>query len=531
MHTRFHNHFKSLLLPCLSFSIATGFLSAVIVTAFKSAVEGVIQLSTTLYETVRVNPVWFPALVLGAAVIGLSASFLLSMTPSCRGGGIPTSITAIRGMVRFKWFSSILLLPFSALLTFFSGLPLGTEGPCVQMGTAIGDGVVQCFGSEKHRGWRRYIMTGGASAGFSIATASPIAAILFSMEELHKHFSPMLLTVSSISIMTAQITVQALASLGLGSTSLFHLPDLSPLASKQLYAPLLVGLVCGVCSILFTRFYHYVDTWMRAIRARCSIKIVFPVLFACVSVVGFFLADALGTGHALSDHLFESHVVWYLLIFIFLIRMVFMMTANTAGVTGGIFLPTISFGAIIGALCADGLIALGWIGPEHDLLMVVLGITAFLGATSRIPVTACVFAVEALGGIHNVLPVIIATTVALLTVEASGLEDFTDTIIESKVHAINKDIKPTVVEVSLTVNQDSFAVGKELRDILWPNACTVISFERAPGSNYGKSGIAEGDVITVHYKTYHPADTADELQILVGDQSDEIRRVMIPPPQ
>lgn len=518
MNTRLLNHIKNLLLPCVAFSVAAGFLTAFLVTAFKLAAEWVVHLSSTLYGTVRANPVLIPLLVLGAAVIGLASSLILSKSRSCRGGGIPTSVAAIRGLVGFKWFASVCVLPFSALLTFLGGLPLGTEGPCVQMGTAIGDGVVQCLGKGKHRGWRRYIMTGGASAGFSIATASPISAILFSMEELHKRFSPLLLTVASISVMTAQITLQVLAALGIGTVELFCLPDLPALSPKMLFIPLLAGLACGGTSIMFTRFYQSVDRAVHATLKKISTRIVFPVLFACVAVVGFFLADSLGTGHSLVESFFHGRTAWYLLILIFLVRALFMMISNTAGVTGGVFLPTLAFGAIIGALCAEMMTALGWISTEHYVLVVVLGISAFLGATSRIPITACVFAIEAMGGIDNVLSVIIATTVAFLTVELSELEDFTDTVIEAKVRKITRGKTPTVIESALTIGANSFVVGKELRDILWPNSCVVVSFERAQ-KNKGMTVIEEGDIITVHYKTYTPEDTERELAALVGEQS------------
>ncbi len=520
MQNRLFNHIKNLLLPCLGFSVAAGFFSAILVTAFKVAAEFVIHLSSSVYSTVRTNPAWILLLVLGAAAIGLISSFILSYSHSCRGGGIPTSVAAIRGMVSFKWIKSVFLLPVSALLTFLCGLPLGTEGPCVQMGTAIGDGVIKCFGGKKHMGWRRYIMTGGASAGFSIATSSPITAILFSMEELHKHFSPMLLTVASVSVMTAQITVQTLAWFGIGSVSLFHLPEIQAISLKLLFAPLLIGLICGGCSILFTRCYHIADKIMHGILKKLSVKIVFPILFAAISVVGFLLPNTLGTGHSLVDEIFKTQIIWYMLIIVFLIRAASMMISNTAGTTGGVFLPTLAFGAIIGSLCAEGMLALGLIEAEHYILMVVLGISAFLGSTSRIPVTACVFAVEALGGINNVLPIIIATTVALLVVEMSGLEDFTDTVIEAKIRKITKNKKPTVVVVPLTVIENSFAVGKELRDILWPNSCVVVSFERAK-ENYGKAGIGAGDIITVRYKTYDTVATNEELEALIGTQPEK----------
>ena len=213
MTKRPHHHIRNLFLPCLAFSITTGVLTAIFVTAFKMAVEGIIHLSGVLYDAARGNPVHIPLLVLGAAAIGLIASFLLSITQSCRGGGIPTSITAIRGMVKFKWFSSILILPFSSLLTFFCGLPLGTEGPCVQMGTAIGDGVIQCLGSEKHKGWRRYIMTGGASAGFSIAASSPIAAITTMFSAKFDKDTPLSVNMVSISTLLSLATMPLIITL------------------------------------------------------------------------------------------------------------------------------------------------------------------------------------------------------------------------------------------------------------------------------------------------------------------------------
>ena len=514
------------ILPFLGLSIVTGFLSAVIGTAFKLGAEGVIHLSATIYSAVRQNWLWIPVLVISAAALGLLASFVVSRAQSCKGGGIPASAAAVRGIVSFNWLSSVLVLPFSALLTFFCGLPLGTEGPCVQMGTAIGDGVVQCFGSKKYQGWRRYIMTSGASAGFSIATASPISAIIFSIEELHKKFSPLLLTGVSISVMTAQITAQIFDLFGIESGKLFHLPEINTLSINLLFTPVLVGIICGLGSVLFTQCYHMIERIVRTVLRKLSIKIMFPILFACVSIVGVCLADTLGTGHALVDKLFQTHTVWYLLLLVFLIRAVFVMVSNTAGVTGGLFLPTLAFGAILGSLCAEGMIAVGLLEPHHYILMVVLGITAFLGATSQIPLTACVFAVETLCGINNVLTVIIATTVAFLIAKLSRIEDITDAVIKAKEHSARGEIEPTVIVDSFTVNERSFVAGKELRDILLPNSCVVVSIERAHES-HGSEKIHLGDVITVRYKTYNPAATAEELSILVGNQFEQIQHNII----
>ena len=527
MCNKLYNYLKGLLLPCLAFSVITGFLSALLITGFKLLVEWVIHLSGTAYNAVRANPIWLPILVLIAALIGFAASHILSNSHSCKGGGIPSSVAAIRGILSFRWFSGIILLPISALLTFLAGLPLGTEGPCVQMGTAVGDRVIKGLAKKNHKGWRRYIMTGGASAGFSVATASPISAIIFAMEELHKHFSPLLLSIASTSVITAQITVRALASIKIGDTNFLDIPELAAIPSSLLFVPIILGLISGICSILFTNLYHHIDKMMRIILKRFSVKVVLPILFALISIVGFFFADTLGSGHALITSLLTPGAAWYVLLLLFFVRAVEMMICNTSGATGGVFLPTLAFGAIIGALCANIMIALGWIGAEHYLLIVVLGITSFLGATSRIPLTACVFAIEALGGINNVLPIVISTTIALMSAEASGLEDLTDKIIDAKLHRIAKDKSPLDVEAPLTVGKNAFVIGKELRDVLWPNSCVVVAFNRADFST--KHGIiSEGDIITVRYVTYNPETTAIELCDLVGEQSEDVSLIMNP---
>ena len=82
MHTRLYHFVKKLLPSYLGFSVLTGFLSAIIVTIFKLAVEEVIHLSGRIYGTVRENPIWLPLLVVGAAAMGFVASRLLSISHS-----------------------------------------------------------------------------------------------------------------------------------------------------------------------------------------------------------------------------------------------------------------------------------------------------------------------------------------------------------------------------------------------------------------------------------------------------------------
>ena len=530
---KYHSHYiKNLLIPCLMFSVITGVVSSLFVVAFKYASGYVVELSEKIYEKVQLEPQFLPLLIVGALLLGFIASLIITFSHSCRGGGIPTSIAAIRGIVNFNWIKSIFFLPISALITFLAGVPLGTEGPCVQMGTAIGDGVIHTVGGKKYRGWRRYMMVGGAASGFALATGSPMTAIMFSMEELHKTFSPLLFSVVSVSVTVSQLISHLLSSLGIGSTSLFEAGLLPALPINLIFIPIIIGLLCGACSILFIKFYNLVDTFVRKKLSALSVKVKLPIIFALVALVGFFFSRILGSGHGLIEHLIgehrlESENLWLLLISFFIIRAIFMMVSNTAGVTGGIFLPTLAFGAILGTICAELFIALNIIGEEYYALMVVTGMVSFLGASMRIPVTACLFAFEALGGFNNILLLIAAVTAAFFMVEISGLSDFTSTVIKSRAHAIHKGKMPHVIEVPLTVRKGSFVIDKDIRDILWPASCTLLSIERGPNKT-NKIGIAEGDILTVHYTTYDPIATANEFEVLVGDQCEEIDRIMRP---
>ena len=526
------HYIKNLLLPCLIFSVITGVISSVFVVAFKIASSYIVHLSERIYEHVRDFPQLLPLLIVGAVLLGFAASLIITFSHSCRGGGIPTSIAAIRGIVNFNWIKSVFFLPISALISFLVGIPLGTEGPCVQMGTAIGDGVIQVVGGEKHKGWRRYMMFGGAASGFALATGSPITAILFAMEELHKSFSPLLFSVASVSVIVSQLISHFLSVVGLGTVRLFEIDVLEALPLVHSYLPLIIGFLCGVCSILFIKLYDHIDTVVKKKLNSLSVKHKLPIIFALVALVGFFFSKILGSGHTLIEMLLReqrvhTETVWYLLIIFLIVRVIFMMVSNTVGITGGIFLPTLAFGAILGTLGAEAFIAFNLIGEEYYPLFVVVGMVSFLGASMRIPITACLFAVEALGGFYNILPIMLSVTAAFMAVEVSGLSDFTGTVIKAKTHAIHKGKTPHVIEVPLTVYKGSFVIDKDIRDILWPASCTFLSIERGPNKT-GKIGIAEGDILTVHYTTYDPIATANEFEVLVGDQCEEIDKIMRP---
>lgn len=516
------NYIKNILIPCLVFSVITGVLTGAVIFLFKLSASFIVSVSDDIYSFARENIAYLPAVLGGAAALGLLSAITVKYLGNCKGGGIPTSIAILRGLIEFRWLRNIAAVFISALLSYFGGVPLGTEGPSVQMGTAIGRGTVRIF-SKRSGGWDRYIMTGGACTGFAAATSAPLTGIFFAFEEAHRRFSPMIFMTAASAVISGSATMSILCELTGTDPAFFHFTLNSVLPIKYLWSALAVGLVCGVCAIAFTKLYRAVGEFIRGQLSRLSIYVKIPAVFVLTALVGYVVSEALGSGHSLVDMMIEGHGVWYMILVYLLIRAVLLIVANNVGITGGLFVPTLAFGAMIGSLCAKGMTALGILPNEYYPIMVVIGIASFLAASSRTPITAVTFAIETLSGLSNILPIALGVALSYIIIEVMGVASFTDSVIENKVEAETHGREPQLIDTRFTVKDGAFVVGKEIRDILWPPTCIVTSVRKNPNTDRYSSLIGEGDILHLHYRTYDPKDTFAKLEALIGAQPEDVK--------
>ncbi len=514
---KYFSYAKNIILPCVFFSALTGALTGAGIFFFKGAAGWVIEKSDVLYALVRQNPRYLPFLLLGCVAVGLVASLLLYISKDSRGGGIPTSVALLRGQIAFNWIKNLLTLPFSAMLSYFAGLPLGNEGPSVQMGTAIGKGSSALL-KRKDRAWSRYLMTGGACAGFAAATGAPISGIFFALEEAHRRFTPMLIMVASTAVLSGGLVMNALCDAFGVSSALFHFDVFPSLPVSSMWSAAVAGLVCGLLAALFTRLYKAVYQLGSKKLRKMPFAVKMAGLFLAVGALGFLSSDFLGSGHGLIDRLVLQKEVWYTLLLVLAVRVLLLIFANNIGATGGLFIPTLAFGALIGSLLGDGLTYLGWLPEEHYATVVILSVVAFLSAFVRTPITAVLFAVEALGAYHNILPVVLAVTVAYVTVELTAVECFYETVIHARVAKENAGKTSGVIDDRFEVKEGSFIVGKELRDILWPPSCIVLSVYRAEsGKTHSDGPVKAGDSLHIHAVTYDQDKTLQDLEDILGN--------------
>lgn len=505
-------------------SCLTGALTGAVIFIFKIAIKYIQRLSAFLYGSARQNPALIPAIITGAVAVGALAFLLVKLFPIVRGSGIPNALAILRGFIPFKWISSLFGIFTSTLLTFLIGIPLGTEGPSVQMGCSIGKGATNIF-AKKHRAWERYTMTGGACAGFSAATGAPLTGIIFAIEEAHRRFSPIIFMSASIATISATLTTSALCkafpSLGL-SPRLFDLPVAEALPISFFWLAIIIGLAVGGLSIVFTVIYKLFNSLMSQRLKKIPLWVKIITIFALTATIGIFLSDALGSGHDLIDAIFHDHApLWYILIALLILRALLLLLSTNSGITGGTLIPIITFGAILGALISELTVSIGILPREYSGAVVLIAMSAFLAASTRTPLTAAILTIEVFSGFNNIIMIAIGVAFAYLTIECSGVVAFTELISEQKIHETHKDKELITVNASFEVKEGAFVIGKEIRDILWPPYCAVISVKKCV---IGSSILNKGDVLQIRYQTYDPEDTFEIMESLLGKQDESHER-------
>ncbi len=523
MRNNFKIFFINLIFPAFIFGGVTGALTGIIVIIYKFCANYIIHFSEQGYEYLRAHLYFIPIIIIALFGIAYLFNLIYKKNPDAKGGGIPSSIAILRGIITFKWLRTLISVFFMSLVTFLIGVPLGNEGPSVLMGTAIGKGSVYPL-SNKYRAWGRYSMTGGACAGFSIATGAPVSGIMFAIEEAHQRISPMIIIVACVSVLFARISVELLAPLLNVSISLFPNTNLTILEIKDIWIPIIIGLLVGFFAVGFLYCYKYIKIFfnklLKKIPLYCKIFIIFTLTFS----FGLTSFSYISTGHELIISLYHSSQQILPLLLILLVRLILTLSANTNKITGGIFLPIIALGALFSAIlgkCLEGIFGLS---NEYYSIILALGITACISGMMKMPLTAILFSVEALSCYQNILYVIIVSVIAFIITEIFSAKSINDSVVDTTVHERNLGKTITVIDTFVTIQKDAFAIGKQIRDIFWPANLFVLSVKHSANCSaevdeHGGKELRLGDTLHIRYSTFNEAETKQELLAIVGEQT------------
>ena len=327
--------------------------------------------------------------------------------PGSQGSGIPQTIASldpdsvIRGRVlslRIA-FGKVMLTVFGLMF----GASVGREGPTVQIGASIMHSLGNLARFPKHDVEKGLILA-GAAAGVAAAFNTPLAGIVFAIEEMSRSFEEHNSSTILMTVIIAGITSLAL----LGNYSYFgHTSETLPFG-KAWDVVIVCGIVGGILGGAFSRFLVEVNkglagkmgAWMRAR----------PVAFA--AACGLILAliglasnnTSYGSGYSEAKSLLDGKAV--LPEAYGLLKMMATIVSYVSGIPGGIMAPTLSAGAGFGANLAHMFTSV----PAGATI--ILGMVAYFAGVTQAPITAFVIVMEMTDNHEMLLPLMAAAFIA-----------------------------------------------------------------------------------------------------------------------
>ena len=387
--------------------VAVAILGGLVAAAFARLCDTAMEAHAHLYA--RIGPPLLLLLPLGfAGAVWLTRRF----APEAAGSGIPQVIAAAEQRWRGRWGGQRVTLRTAAWKVALTtallacGASIGREGPTVQVVAGVMRTLTR--GLRGGAGRRAVIIAGGA-AGVAAAFNTPIAGVVFAVEELAKGFERRTHTTVILVVVIAGFASYAVQ----GNYAYFGvLQGETALGSAWVAAPL-IGIVGGVLGGVFARILatligpggHPVAAWRRAR------PVVFALGCGVVAALAAWASSGLtfGAGYAEAKSLLQDHpgrglglAGW---------KFVASLAASASGAPGGIFAPSLATGAGIGAAFAHSGLAIA--GRDA----VVLGMTSYLSGVVQAPLTAAVILMEMTRDPSLVGPLMLA---ALLARWASG---------------------------------------------------------------------------------------------------------------
>jgi CIC family chloride channel protein len=340
--------------------------------------------------------------VLGALISGF---LLYRYFPEARGSGIPQTKAALYigdGRITLHTVVGKFLCCSTSLA---SGIALGREGPSVQIGAGIASVLGRRLGLSRDQ-VKALIPVGGAAA-LAAAFNTPIAAVLFSLEEIVGDLHASVLGSVVLSSATAWIVLH----LVLGDEPLFHVTAYNLVSPGEFAAYAVLGIVGGVASAAFTRLLLRLRRWFLDLPANS--RWLQPVAGGLtVGAMGFFVPDVLGVGYPSVEKVLGGMMVLKIVIVLAVLKLVATAVCYASGNAGGIFGPSLFIGAMLGA--AVGHLAHA-VAPAHTAgvgAYALVGMGAVFAGVVRTPMTSVIMIFELTRDYSIIVPLMLSNLIA-----------------------------------------------------------------------------------------------------------------------
>ena len=341
-------------------------------------------------------------------IIGsLGIGFLLwRYFPNARGSGVPQTKAALyanQGRITLR---TVLGKFFCTSATLASGIPLGREGPSVQVAAGIASVLGRGLGMRPEK--VKALLPVGAAAAIAAAFNTPLAAVVFSLEEIVGDLNAPVLGAVVIASAASWMVLRLL----LGNTPLFKVPQYQLVHPVELAIYAVLGILGGLVSAAFTRLLLGIRArFLRFPRGTVWFQPVAGGLL--VGVMGWFVPQVLGVGYGYVGDVLNGRMVLSLMIMLVVLKLLAVTVSYASGNAGGIFAPSLFIGAMLGG--AVGTVAHHWL-PAYTATAgayALVGMGAVFAGIVRTPMTSVLMIFEMTQDYAIIVPLMIANLVSL----------------------------------------------------------------------------------------------------------------------
>ena len=383
----------------LVLTLLIGALVGLIVVAFILLTENV---GARLYPAG--SPAWHRVLIpiFGSLLMGY---LLYRFFPNARGSGVPqtkAALYAAEGRIAFK---TVFGKFFCTSATLASGIPLGREGPSVQVGAGLASLLGRKLGLSTEK--VKALIPVGAAAAIAAAFNTPLAAVLFALEEVVGDLQAPVLG----SVVLASATSWAMLQLLLGNHPLFTVPQYQLVHPAEFALYALLGVAGGLVSAAFSGLLLKLrERFLAAPRKTLPFQpVVGGVL---VGLMGWIVPQTLGVGYVHVGTALNGAMAWKLMALLLVLKLISVAVSYASGNAGGIFGPSLFLGAMLGGVVGT---AGHYFFPNHvatsgAYALVGMG-TAFAGIV-RAPMTSVMMIFEITRDYSVIVPLMISNLVS-----------------------------------------------------------------------------------------------------------------------
>lgn len=478
-------------LSVLLWSILIGLLSGLVVVGYRAVLNCAEKLAFIIYRFLREYLIWFPVWMTLLIVMGIAVGKMVKKNDMISGSGIPQVKGIMMGYIKDTWFGTLCLKFIGGTVAILGGLSLGREGPSVQLGACVAEGVTKKVKATRME--KKVLIASGASAGLSAAFNAPLAGVVFALEEIFKYFSPLIL----LSTMAAAVAADFVAKNVFGMEHVFQFPEVGMIPLSSYWILLLLGAVLGAAGAFYNKVLLATQRLYRKLLPQDKRPLI-PFILA--GILGLTFPSVLCGGHEIISQ-FNLSTGIFMLFLLLLVKFLFSMISFGSGSPGGIFFPLLIIGGTIGAIF--GSVSVHWLGFSQNLFFnfVILAMAGYFTAIVRAPITGIILITEMTGSLHHLLSLTVVSITAYIVADllksAPVYESLLENLLKTKNILPEKEEHSKKILIDTIVQHGSKIAGKQVKEIKWPRRSLLLSIKRMETEIIPKGDtiIQEGDYL------------------------------------